>query len=185
LVAKPPGHVEGHEPGSAIDWDGTTRYPPLLFKLFKDPMSLRDRLSEDLKLAMKARDQLRMDVIRMIKAAVLNKEVEMKKDLDDAEMSRIMTTMIKQRKESVEQYEKGQRAELAAKERQEISIIEAYLPKALSSDELIQTVDAVIRETGANSAKDMGAVMKAVMAKLAGQPVDGKQVSDLVRSRLK
>ncbi len=148
-------------------------------------MSLRDRLSEDLKLAMKARDQLRMDVIRMIKAAVLNKEVEMKKDLDDAEMSRIMTTMIKQRKESVEQYEKGQRAELAAKERQEISIIEAYLPKALSSDELIQTVDAVIRETGANSPKDMGTVMKAVMARLAGQPVDGKQVSDLVRSRLK
>jgi uncharacterized protein YqeY len=148
-------------------------------------MSLRDRLSEDLKLAMKARDQLRMDVIRMIKAAVLNKEVEMKKDLDDAEMSRIMTTMIKQRKESVEQYEKGQRAELAAKERQEISIIEAYLPKALSAEELEQTVAAVIRETGAASAKDMGAVMKAVMARLAGQPVDGKHVSDLVRSKLK
>ena len=108
-------------------------------------MSLRDRLTEDLKLAMKARDQLRMDVIRMIKAAVLNKEVEMKKDLDDAEMSRIMTTMIKQRKESVEQFEKGQRAELAAKERQEISIIEAYLPKAISPDELDRTVDAVIR----------------------------------------
>jgi hypothetical protein len=148
-------------------------------------MSLHDRLTEDLKLAMKARDQLRMDVIRMIKAAVLNKEVEMKKDLDDAEMSRIMTTMIKQRKESVEQYEKGQRAELAAKERQEISIIEAYLPKALSPDELDQTVDAVIRETGAASSKDMGAVMKAVMARLAGQPVDGKHVSDLVRSKLK
>jgi hypothetical protein len=148
-------------------------------------MSLRDRLTEDLKLAMKARDQLRMDVIRMIKAAVLNKEVEMKKDLDDAEMSRIMTTMIKQRKESVEQYEKGQRAELAAKERQEISIIEAYLPKALSPEELDRTVDAVIRETGAGSAKDMGAVMKAVMARLAGQPVDGKRVSDLVRSKLK
>lgn len=148
-------------------------------------MSLRDRLTEDLKLAMKARDQLRMDVIRMIKAAVLNKEVEMKKDLDDAEMSRIMTTMIKQRKESVEQYEKGQRAELAAKERQEISIIEAYLPQALSPEELDRTVDAVIRETGATSAKDMGAVMKAVMARLAGQPVDGKQVSDLVRSKLK
>ena len=147
-------------------------------------MSLRDRLTEDLKLAMKARDQLRMDVIRMIKAAVLNKEVEMKKDLDDAEMSRIMTTMIKQRKESVEQYEKGQRAELAAKERQEISIIEAYLPKALSPDELDRTVDAVIRETGATSPKDMGAVMKAVMARLAGQPVDGKHVSDLVRSKL-
>jgi uncharacterized protein YqeY len=148
-------------------------------------MSLRDRLTEDLKLAMKARDQLRMDVIRMIKAAVLNKEVEIKKDLDDAEMSRIMTTMIKQRKESVEQYEKGQRAELAAKERQEISIIEAYLPKALSPEELAGTVDAVIRETGLTSAKDIGAVMKAVMARLAGQPVDGKQVSDLVRSKLK
>lgn len=148
-------------------------------------MSLRDRLTEDLKLAMKARDQLRMDVIRMIKAAVLNKEVEMKKDLDDAEMSRIMTTMIKQRKESVEQYEKGQRAELAAKERQEISIIEAYLPKALSAEELDRTVDAVIRETGASSTKDMGTVMKAVMARVAGQPVDGKQVSDLVRSKLK
>ena len=148
-------------------------------------MSLHDRLSEDLKSAMKSRDQLRMDVIRMIKAAVLNKEVEMKKDLDDAEMSRIMTTMIKQRKESVEQFEKGQRAELAAKERQEISIIEAYLPKALSSEELDRTVDAVIHESGATSAKDMGAVMKAVMARLAGQPVDGKQVSDLVRSKLK
>jgi len=148
-------------------------------------MSLRDRLTEDLKLAMKARDQLRMDVIRMIKAAVLNKEVEMKKDLDDAEMSRIMTTMIKQRKESVEQFEKGQRAELAAKERQEISIIEAYLPKAISPDELDRTVDAVIRESGATSAKDMGAVMKAVMARVAGQPVDGKHVSDLVRSKLK
>ena len=148
-------------------------------------MSLHDRLTEDLKLAMKARDQLRMDVIRMIKAAVLNKEVEIKKDLDDAEMSRIMTTMIKQRKESVEQFEKGQRAELAAKERQEISIIEAYLPKALSPEELDRTVDAVIHESGAASAKDMGAVMKAVMARLAGQPVDGKQVSDLVRSKLK
>jgi uncharacterized protein len=148
-------------------------------------MSLRDRLTEDLKLAMKARDQLRMDVIRMIKAAVLNKEVEMKKDLDDAEMSRIMTTMIKQRKESVEHFEKGQRIELAAKERQEIVIIESYLPKALSPEELAQTVDAVIRETGANSVKDMGAVMKAVMARLAGQPIDGKHVSDLVRSKLK
>jgi uncharacterized protein len=148
-------------------------------------MSLRDRLTEDLKLAMKARDQLRMDVIRMIKAAVLNKEVEMKKDLDDAEMSRIMTTMIKQRKESVEHFEKGQRIELAAKERQEIVIIESYLPKALSPEELAQTVDAVIRETGANSVKDMGAVMKAVMDRLAGQPVDGKHVSDLVRSKLK
>jgi uncharacterized protein YqeY len=147
-------------------------------------MSLHDRLTEDLKLAMKARDQLRMDVIRMIKAAVLNKEVELKKDLDAAEMSRIMTTMIKQRKESIEQFERGNRAELAAKERQEISIIEAYLPKALSTEQLNQIVEDVIRDTGATSAKDMGAVMKAVMARLVGQPADGKHVSDLVRSKL-
>jgi len=147
-------------------------------------MSLRDRLSEDLKHAMKARDQLRMDVIRMIKAAVLNKEVEIKKDLDDAEMSRIMTTMIKQRKESVEQYEKGNRSELAAKERLEISIIESYLPKALGQDELTDVIANVIRETGATSLKDMGAVMKAVMSRLGGRPVDGKQVSDLVRTKL-
>ena len=99
-------------------------------------MSLSDRLTEDLKLAMKSRDQLRMDVIRMIKAAVLNKEVELKRDLDDAEMSRVMTTLVKQRRESVEQFEKAERTELAAKERKEIEIIESYLPKPISPQEL-------------------------------------------------
>jgi len=147
-------------------------------------VSLHDRLTEDLKLATKARDQLRMNVIRMIKAAVMNKEMEMKKDLDDAEMSRVMTTMIKQRRESVEQFEKGNRAELAAKEREEIAILESYLPQALSSDQLSIIVDAVIQQTGAQSLKEMGAVMKAVMARVAGQPVDGKQISDLVRAKL-
>lgn len=147
-------------------------------------MSLHDRLTEDLKLAMKSRDQLRMDVIRMIKAAVLNKEVEIKKDLDDAEMSRVMTTLIKQRRESVEQFEKAQRTELADKERQEIAIIEAYLPKALSPEELEQVITAVIVETGACTPKDVGIVMKAVMARLADQVVDGKQVSAIVRAKL-
>jgi uncharacterized protein len=147
-------------------------------------MSLHDRLTEDLKLAMKARDQLRMDVIRMIKAAVMNKEMEIKKDLDDAEMSRVMTTMIKQRRESVEQFEKGNRAELAAKERQEITILESYLPHALSSEELSTIVDAAIQETGVRSLKEMGVVMKAVMARVVGQPIDGKQISDLVRAKL-
>jgi len=147
-------------------------------------MSLRDRLAEDLKLAMKSRDQLRMDVIRMIKAAILNKEVELKKDLDDAEMSRIMSTLIKQRRESVSQFEKAQRLELAEKERKEISIIEAYLPQAPSPQELEHIVTSVLSETGANSLKDMGAVMKAVMARLAGQAVDGKVISDLVRAKL-
>ena len=148
-------------------------------------MSLRDRLSEDLKQAMKAKDQLRMDVIRMIKAAILNKEIELKKDLDDADMSRVMSTLIKQRKEAVDQYQKGNRGDLAQKELKEISIIEAYLPKALSPEELAVVVDTAIRETNASSMKDMGNVMKAVMAKLAGQTADGKQLSDLVRSKLK
>lgn len=147
-------------------------------------MSLRDRLTEDLKLAMKSRDQLRMDVIRMIKAAILNKEVELRKDLDDAEMSRIMATLIKQRRESVEQFEKAQRTELAEKERKEITIIETYLPKALSAEELDRIIVSVLADTGSRSLKDMGAVMKAVMARLAGQTVDGKQVSDLVRAKL-
>lgn len=147
-------------------------------------MSLRDRLSEDLKSAMKSRDQLRMDVIRMIKAAVLNKEVELKQDLDDAAMSRIMTTLIKQRKEAAEQFEKGNRQDLAVKERQEIVIIEGYLPTALSTDEVARIVEAVIKESGASSLKDMGQVMKAVMARLAGQSVDGKVVSDLVKAAL-
>jgi hypothetical protein len=147
-------------------------------------MSLSDRLTEDLKLAMKSRDQLRMDVIRMIKAAVLNKEVELKRDLDDAEMSRVMTTLVKQRRESVEQFEKAQRTELAAKERKEIEIIQSYLPKPLSPQELEAIVASAVAETGSRSLKDMGTVMKVVMARLAGQSIDGKQVSDLVKNRL-
>ncbi len=147
-------------------------------------MSLHDRLTQDLKLAMKSRDQLRMDVIRMIKAAVQYKEVELKQDLDDAGMSRIMTTLIKQRKEAAEQFEKGNRQDLAAKERQEISIIESYLPAAVSADELARIVAQVINESGATSLKDMGMVMKSVMARLAGQSVDGKVVSDLVKTAL-
>ncbi len=147
-------------------------------------MSLSNRLTEDLKLAMKSRDQLRMDVIRMIKAAVLNKEVELKRDLDDAEMSRVMTTLVKQRRESVEHFEKAQRTELADKERKEIEIIESYLPKSLSPQELEAIVASAVAETGSRTLKDMGTVMKTVMARLAGQSIDGKQVSDLVKSKL-
>lgn len=147
-------------------------------------MSLQDRLANDLKTAMKAKDQLRMDVIRMIKAALLNKEIELKKDLDDAEMSKVMTTMLKQRRESIEQFQKAKRDDLAAKEIKEIAIIEGYLPKAASPEDIAQAVDAAIKETGASSMKDMGNVMKAVMVRLAGQTVDGKQVSDLVKSKL-
>lgn len=147
-------------------------------------MSLQDRLSEDLKVAMKAKDQLRMDVIRMVKAAILNRQLELKKDLDDAEMSRVMTTLVKQRREAAEQYQKANRQDLAGKELREIAIIESYLPKALSQDEVVQLIEAVIKESGAKTIKEMGAVMKSVMARLAGQTVDGKQISDLVRAKL-
>ena len=147
-------------------------------------MSLQDRLANDLKAAMKAKDQLRMDVIRMIKAALLNKEIELKKNLDDAEMSKVMTTLVKQRRESIEQFQKAKRDDLAAKEIKEIAIIEGYLPKAASREDIAQAVDAAVKETGASSMKDMGNLMKATMAKLAGKTVDGKQVSDLVKSKL-
>jgi uncharacterized protein YqeY len=147
-------------------------------------MSLNERLSDDLKLAMKARDQLRMDAIRMVKAALQNKEIELKKALDEAEVSRVLMILVKQRKEAAEQYQKGKREDLADKELKEIVIIEAYLPKALSPEEIVQIVEGVLRETGPVTAKDMGKVMKAVMAKLTGQAVDGKQLSDLVRARL-
>ncbi len=147
-------------------------------------MSLRERLSDDLKTAMKSRDQLRVDVIRMIKAAVLNKEVEIRKDLDDAEMSRVMTALIKQRKESVEQFEKGKRDDLADKERREILIIEGYLPNPVSVEEINTIIDAVLQDTAGASLKDMGLIMKTVMARLAGQTVDGKYVSERVRARL-
>ncbi len=147
-------------------------------------MSLTDRLSDDLKVAMKARDQLRMDAIRMVKAALQNKEIELKKELDEAEMSRVLLTLVKQRKEAAEQYKIGKREELAEKELKELAIIEAYLPKALSQEEIVQIIESAIRETGPVTMKDMGKVMKAVMAKLAGQAVDGKQLSDLVRARL-
>ena len=147
--------------------------------------SLHDRLSEDLKHAMKARDQLRMDTIRMIKSALFNKEIELKKELDEAEMSRVLTVLVKQRKEAAEQYQKAKRDELAEKELKEIVIVEGYLPRALSQEEITQIVESVMQETGATTAKDMGNVMKAVMAKLVGQAVDGKLISDLVRARLK
>ena len=147
-------------------------------------MSLIERLSDDLKLAMKARDQLRMDAIRMVKAALQNKEIELKKALDEAEMSRVLLTLVKQRKEAAEQYQKGKRDDLADKELKELAIIEAYLPKALSQEEIVKIVEDAVREAGPVTMKDMGKIMKAVTAKLAGQAVDGKQLSDLVRSKL-
>ena len=147
-------------------------------------MSLAERLTEDLKLAMKARDQLRMDVIRMAKAALLNKEIELKKDLDESEMNRVLITLVKQRKEAAEQYLEAKRQDLADKELKEIIIIESYLPKALTKEELTQIIESAVQEIGSVTIKDMGKVMKAVMAKLAGKAADGKQINELVRARL-
>jgi len=141
-------------------------------------MSLAERLTEDLKLAMKARDQLRMDVIRMAKAALLNKEIELKKDLDESEMNRVLITLVKQRKEAAEQYLEAKRQDLADKELKEIIIIESYLPKALTKEELTQIIESAVQETGSVTIKDMGKVMKAVMAKLAGKAADGKQINE-------
>jgi uncharacterized protein YqeY len=133
---------------------------------------------------MKAKDAMRLSVLRMTKTAIKNKEIELRAELEDAQVIQVLSTLIKQRKDSVEQFTRGGRLELAEKEAAEIKIIEEYLPAAVSNDEIENTVDEVVRETGASSAKDIGAVMKQCMARFAGKLVDGKTVSAAVRRRL-
>ncbi len=147
-------------------------------------MKLRDKINADLTTAMKAKDALRLSVLRMTKTAVKNKEIEARAELDDAQTVQVLSTLIKQRKDSVEQFTRGGRLDLAEKESSEIKIIEEYLPAAVSSEEIERTVDEVIRETGASSPKDIGAVMKQCMARFSGKLVDGKTVNAAVRRRL-
>jgi len=147
-------------------------------------MKLRDKISEDLMSAMKSREAERLSVLRMMKAAVRNKEIDLRQELEDAQVLQVLVTLIKQHKDSVEQFTKGNRLDLADKEAAEIKIIEQYLPAAITDEEMGKTVEAVIAETGATSLKDMGKVMKACMARFAGRPVDGGKVSDLVKARL-
>ncbi len=147
-------------------------------------MKLREKINADLTAAMKAKEALRLSVLRMMKTAVKNKEIEVRAELDDAQAIQVLSTLIKQRKDSVEQFTKGGRPELAEKEASEIKIIEEYLPAAVSGAEIEKTVDDVIRETGASSPKDIGAVMKQCMARFSGKLVDGKTVNAAVRSRL-
>ena len=147
-------------------------------------MAFIDKISEDLTAAMRAKDQLRLDTLRMTKAALMNREVEKKRGLDDAESQQVVVSMIKQRRDSVEQFRNGGRPELADKEAAEIAILEAYLPPPVDAAELERIVREVIAETGASSAKDMGRVMKGVMAKLAGRTADGKIISELVKQQL-
>lgn len=147
-------------------------------------MGFADRIQKDLTEAMKAKDELRLSVLRMMKAALHNKQVEKMKPLEDAEALQVLQTQIKQRKDSVEQFRGGGRHDLADKETREIAIIEGYLPAGASEEEMDRAIAAAVAETGANSPKQMGAVMKAAKAKLEGKTVDGKVLSDRVRDQL-
>lgn len=147
-------------------------------------MPIVEKIAKDITTAMKEKAQARLDALRMIKSAFKNKEIDQGRPLEDADAIKVLQTLLKQRREAAEQYAKGGRQELADKELAEAAIIESYLPKALSEGEIEQVVAEVIAETGATSIKDMGSVMKAVMGKLAGQTVDGKMVSGIVRKRL-
>ena len=146
-------------------------------------MSLKERIVTDMTAAMKARDAARTSTLRMVKAAVMNREIEKGGELTDEETAKTLQSLVKQRRDSVEQYEKAGREELAAKERAEIAVIEEYLPKAASREEIERVIAEVIAETGASSMKEMGAVMKAVQGRLGGA-ADGRIVSEIVKAKL-
>src|SRR5689334_8521062 len=145
---------------------------------------LKQRITSDMTAAMKAKDAARLSTLRMVKASVQNREIEKGGELSDEELTKALQSLVKQRRDSVEQYEKAGRAELAEKERAEIAVIEEYLPRAASQDEVERAVEEAVAETGATSMKEMGAVMKAALARLAGRNADGKAVSEAVKSRL-
>jgi len=147
-------------------------------------MSLAKQIVTDLTASMKAQDAARTSTLRMVKAAMMNRQIEKGSELDDDEIQRLLRSLVKQRRDSIEQYEKAGRDELVAKEQAEIGIIETYLPQAASIDEIEQAVAAAIAETGASSMKDMGKVMKATQAALAGKNADGKTVSEVVKAKL-
>jgi uncharacterized protein YqeY len=147
-------------------------------------MSLKQQIISDMTAAMKAQDAARTSTLRMLKAAITNREKEGGGELTDEDVQKLLRSQVKQRRDSVEQFEKGGRQELADKEQVEIAIIEKYLPQAASQEEIDQAVAVAISETGASSMKDMGTVMKAAMAKLAGKNADGKMVSETVKSKL-
>lgn len=147
-------------------------------------MTLMERIGEDMKTAMRARETVRLGALRMAKAALMNREVERGRVLDDAESQQVIASLIKQRRDSIEQFEKGGRDDLAQKERAEIDLLQVYLPPPVDTAEIEQAVAAAIQETGATTPKDMGKVMKVVMTRLGTAPVDGKVVSDMVKRRL-
>lgn len=147
-------------------------------------MSLVDEISAAITDAMRQKNAARLSALRMLKAAFMNKSIEKGHDLDDGEAQQVVGALVKQRRDSVDQFQKGGRQDLADKELAEITILESYLPPAADPALIEQAVVDAIAETGAASAKDMGKVMKAAMAKLAGQTIDGKVVNELVRKKL-
>jgi uncharacterized protein YqeY len=147
-------------------------------------MSLEQRITEDIAAAMKNRSAGRLSTLRMLKAALMNKSVEKKRDLDANEDLQVVSLLVKQRRESIEQFTAGGREDLAAKERSEIAILEAYLPPAVSDEELDRVVAQAVADSGADGPKDMGKAMKAAMALLAGKTVDGRKVSERVKAKL-
>ena len=147
-------------------------------------MALIERIQKDLTEAMMSKDELRLSVLRMAKSALKYKEIEKVRPLEDAESLQVLQTLVKQRRESVEQFARGGRQDLADKETKEIAILENYLPAAPSDSDLTAAIETAIAETGANSPKAMGAVIKAAKARLEGKAVDGKVLSDRVRERL-
>lgn len=147
-------------------------------------MSLIEQLNKTIAEAMKARDQARLSPTRMLKAALMNREIERARPLTETEELQVVATLVKQRKESIEQFAMGGRQDLVEKETAELGVLEAYLPPAVAAEDLDRIVSEVLAETGATSPKDTGRVMKSVMARLAGSHVDGKAVNELVRRRL-
>ena len=147
-------------------------------------MSLNKQIVADLTTAMKAQDANRTSTLRMVKAAMMNRQIEKGSELDDDDMQKLLRSLVKQRRDSIEQYEKAGRQELVDKEKAEIEVIETYLPQAASQDEIEQAVATAIAETGATSMRDMGKVMKAAQAALAGKNAEGRIISEVVKSKL-
>ena len=147
-------------------------------------MTLTERITHDIADAMKAREQVKLSALRMVKAALMNGEVSKGRALDEQESQQVLASLIKQRRDSIEQFKNAGRTDLVDKETAELGVLERYAPPAVAAADLEQAVDAAISETKAASPKDMGRVMKAVMAALAGKTVDGKAVNELVRKKL-
>jgi uncharacterized protein YqeY len=147
-------------------------------------MTLKERIVSDLTSAMKSKDAARLSALRMVKANIMNREIEKGGELSDEETSKALQALVKQRRDSIEQYQQAGRQELADKEQAEIDVIEEYLPQAATHEEIESAVSAAITETGASSMRDMGTVMKAAQARLSGKTVDGKKVSDIVKAKL-